>query len=201
MVQVSCSLAFPGLPIANTRKRKIQRKTRRPGLFHHVNDIRWMWGGRREEGPNRKNSALDHPFKWSSYHSSGLKTLVWSKLLIFTGKKLAFWIYSYWISGPPPYVHLASTHVMNEPRPSPFFAILLLPCIILNAKQRMKNGEGLGMRLSQLYHGFLGCMGFVPFALLYLFPRGWPSGIHNYTRGTNPILSRNPWYNITYDMS
>ena len=32
-------------------------------------------------------------------------------------------------------------HVMNEPGPSPFFAILLLPCMILNANQRTKTGE------------------------------------------------------------
>ena len=42
---------------------------------------------------------------------------------------------------PPPYVHLASTHVMNAPRSSPFFAGLPLPCIIVNANGRYKLGR------------------------------------------------------------
>ena len=41
------------------------------------------------------------------------------------------YIFGYWPL--PPYVHLASTHVMNVPRPSPFFAGLPLLCIV-NAK-------------------------------------------------------------------
>ena len=54
----------------------------------------------------------------------------------------------------PPYVHLTSTsrppdviHVVSVPRPSPFFAALPPPCIILNANRRTKNGVGLGTRL------------------------------------------------------
>ena len=39
------------------------------------------------------------------------------------------------------------THVINETRPSPFFALFPLPCIILNANRRTKNGGGLGTRL------------------------------------------------------
>jgi len=58
-------------------------------------------GGRREEGPKLQNNALDHPFK----RSTGLKTLVWSKLLAFIGKKLTFRVNI----GPsplrPPHVH------------------------------------------------------------------------------------------------
>ena len=38
-------------------------------------------------------------------------------------------------------------HVTGVPRPSPFFATLLLLCIALNANQRTKNGGGLGTRL------------------------------------------------------
>ena len=37
--------------------------------------------------------------------------------------------------------------VMNDTRPSPFFAALPLPCITTNANQRTKNGVGLGTRL------------------------------------------------------
>ena len=54
-------------------------------------DVRWTWGGRRGEEPNCKSNALDHPFK-VSYCSSGLQTLAWSKLLVFTSRKLAFWV-------------------------------------------------------------------------------------------------------------
>ena len=39
-------------------------------------------------------------------------------------------------------------HVVSVPRPSPFFAALPPPCIILNANRRTKkNGVGLGTRL------------------------------------------------------
>ena len=38
-------------------------------------------------------------------------------------------------------------HVIGVPRPSPFFAALPLPCIILNTNQRTKNAGGLGTRL------------------------------------------------------
>ena len=37
-------------------------------------------------------------------------------------------------------------HTIAVSRPSPFFAALLLLCIILNANQRTKNGGGLGTR-------------------------------------------------------
>ena len=54
--------------------------------------------------------------------------------------------------GPLPLTSLSRppdvTHVMNAPRPSPFFFCTLpLPCIILNANRRTKNGVGLGTRL------------------------------------------------------
>ena len=41
-------------------------------------------------------------------------------------------------------------YVISVPRPSPFFAVLPLLCIILNANQGTKNGGRLGMRLSVL---------------------------------------------------
>ena len=49
---------------------------------------------------------------------------------------------------PPDVIHMTSV-----PRPSPFFALFLPPCIILNANQRTKNGVGLGMRLHFLLPG------------------------------------------------
>ena len=50
----------------------------------------------------------------------------------------------------PPYVHLASTRRHSRDRCSqafPVFRALPLPCIILNANRRTKNGGGLGTRL------------------------------------------------------
>ena len=47
-------------------------------------------------------------------------------------------------------------HVMCVPRPSQFFAALQLPCIMLNANQRTKNGRGMGTGLAvAIAMGFL----------------------------------------------
>jgi len=48
--------------------------------------------------------------------------------------------------GPTPPNQLNVTHVMNSPKPSPFFTLPLL-CIIVNTNQRTRNGVGLGTRL------------------------------------------------------
>ena len=125
------------------RSGRHSKKWGRPGLIHHMNGIKWTQGGCREEGPNRKNNTLDHLFKRSTTWEgteSGLKLLVWLKLFVFTGKKLAFWVYliHIWISAPPPYIYLTSTRVMNETRPSPFSLCLLLLCIMLNTNLRNK---------------------------------------------------------------
>ena len=50
----------------NTRERKNGEKRGRPWPIHHVNDVRWTQGGCREEGPNHKINAQDHPFKRST---------------------------------------------------------------------------------------------------------------------------------------
>ena len=54
-----------------------------------------------------------------------------------TLSKFITYIFEYWLLP-----HLASTHVMNAPRPTPFFASLPFPCIIVNANRR-----SLGTRL------------------------------------------------------
>ena len=46
--------------------------------------------------------------------------------------KFSAYIFEYWPL--PPYVHLTSTHVMNAPKPSPFFASFLLQFIIVNRR-------------------------------------------------------------------
>ena len=52
------------------QKRATKKKRGRPGLIHHVSDVRWMRGGRKydvmEEGSNHKNNALDHTFERST---------------------------------------------------------------------------------------------------------------------------------------
>ena len=61
---------FPGLPRCvqyNTQKRRHSKKKGwRPGLIHHMNNVRWMQGGHRKEGPSRKDNTLDYPFKRST---------------------------------------------------------------------------------------------------------------------------------------
>ena len=51
-----------------------------------------------------------------------LQTLAWLTPLFLTAKKLAFKfsLYVFEYRPLPPYIHLASTHVMNAPRPSLF---------------------------------------------------------------------------------
>ena len=68
------------------------------------------------------------------------------KLLVLTGKKLAFKFSTciFEDRSLPTYNHCTSTHVMNAPRPSLFFAGYPLLCIIV---MEGKNGGGLGTRL------------------------------------------------------
>ena len=56
---------------SNTWERKTGEKQGRPGSFHHMNDIWWMRGGRRGEGPilnlktKVKTRSFDHAKVWS----------------------------------------------------------------------------------------------------------------------------------------
>ena len=97
-----------------------------------------MLGGREVdvggEGPNCLNTVQDHLFERSTMSLDSRPLQDAWKLLVLTGKKLAF-KFNTWILVPPPYVHLASTHMMNAPRPSPFLAELPLPCIIMSANR------------------------------------------------------------------
>ena len=71
------------------------------------------------------------------YHSFGLQISVWLKLLVLTSKNLVSSIVLYLFKYRPllTYIHLTSTYMMNAPKPSPFFACLPLPCIIVNANE------------------------------------------------------------------
>ena len=140
----------------NTQKRKSAKN--RKGLVSCIMwvNARWTLGGGAQPQKQCTGSSVQ-----AIYRSSELKTLAWSKLLVFTSKKLALRVYSYILEYQPlnpPYIIFASTstsrppnvtNVMDETRPSPFFHTLPLLWIILNANRRTKDGGGLGMRLVQ----------------------------------------------------
>ena len=122
----------------------------------------WTWGGHREEGPNHKNNALVHPFKCSTAVLD-VKMLAWSKVLVFTCKKIALRVYSYIVEywhlpltslSRPPCIHLTS-HTWRMRLGLPRFCALPLPCITLNTNRRTKNRGGLGTRLHTLYNQLL----------------------------------------------
>ena len=112
------------------RQRKLGKAWSHSSCEWHQVDARWMWGWHKGEGANCKKQHTG-PSVQAFYCSSGLKTLVWSKLLVFTGKKLAFGAYllHIWISAPPP-------TSMNETRPSPFFAVL---CFVYYTERKLNN--------------------------------------------------------------
>ena len=64
-------------------------RARRPGLIQHVSE-REVDIGRRDPTANTTHCMV-HLFK----HSTAVLTLVWSKLLVFTDKKLTLRVYSY----------------------------------------------------------------------------------------------------------
>ena len=65
------------------------------------------------------------------------------EVLVLSGKKLAFkfstYIFEYRLL--PPYVHLASTHVMNAPRPSPCFCRPSALMYYCERKRKVKRGR------------------------------------------------------------
>ena len=131
-------------------ERKTGEKWGRSGSIHHVNDVRWTWGRHGREGVQLPKQHTGSSVQML-YHSFGLQTLAWMKLLVTTGKKLTFkfstYIFEYWPL--PTYIHLVSTHVMNAPRPSLFFAAFRSH--ILLWIQKVKTRGGLGMRLVRAF--------------------------------------------------
>ena len=108
-----------------------------------VSFITWMTSGGRKvdarlkgKGTNHKNNALDYPFKCST---AVLDLRRWCgqnySLLEFIHYRFEYW--------PLPYILPRSTRVINETRPSPFFAVF---CFV-NTNRRTKNGGGLGTGL------------------------------------------------------
>ena len=93
-------------------KAEEREKRGRPGLIHHVSDHK-VDIGRRDPTTKQCTGSLVQAL----YRSSGLKMLAWSKLLVFTGKKLTLRVYSYILEyrplpltsfSRPPRVHLMS---------------------------------------------------------------------------------------------
>ena len=109
----------------NTWNRNIGKKLKwwRPWSIHHVNDVRWTQDGHRGRGAQLPKWRTG-PSVRVLYRVFRLQTLALLKLLVLTGKKLAFkfsmYIFKYWSL--PTYINCTSTHVMNAPRPSLFFA-------------------------------------------------------------------------------
>lgn len=134
-----CLFAF-GIHVVH-RSGRVTKNGKGLGLF-----IMWTTSGGREmdigwRGPTAKTTH------WQAfYRSSGLQMLAWLKLLILTGKNsLMSIVHTYLNICPSPYVHLGSTHTMNETTFPVclfvFFSVLQLPCFTLNAKWRTKNGR------------------------------------------------------------
>ena len=53
-------------------------KQGRPGNTYHVNDVRWMWGGRRGGGAWLQVWAQYYTWEWFSYRSSGVLVVLWT---------------------------------------------------------------------------------------------------------------------------
>ena len=101
----------------------------RPGLIHHVNDVRWTQGGCEVEGkgdqPQKQHTGSSVQ---AFYRSSGLKT-VWSKLLTFKVYSLQIWILA------PP---LHPTQVHSRDQWDQAFPVL---CCLLLREHKPKNKE------------------------------------------------------------
>ena len=115
----------PHICIHNNTCTWVAKNRKGLGSIHHVNGVRWTWGGRRGVGPNYQT------MHWI-IRSSALSQ-VWIPDLIMIETT----------APSPPYVHLTSTHVMNAPRPSPVFCSRVL----LWTQTEDKNGRGLKTRI------------------------------------------------------
>ena len=146
--------SFPGLPRffvlwfafsiihGSGRLRKTGKAWSHPSREWRQVDARWTQ--KLGDQPQKQGTGS---YVRALYRTSGLKTLAWSKLLTFTGKKLAFEVYSLHflniISSPGVHSHDGWDQAFLV------FRALPLPCIILNANRRTKNGGGLGTRLQK----------------------------------------------------
>ena len=116
----------------------------RPGLIHHVSDVRWTRCGHDNDVRGRGLTAHSgkNRYEWVIIHETWPIQKVQSKNALSSSDCTAMILttlrsssheclhgrYTGW--SPPPYVIIVSTscppdvtHVMNETRPSPFFAL------------------------------------------------------------------------------
>ena len=117
--------------------------------------ITWMTSGEHEVDVGGGGDQLAELHTGSSvqalYHVFGLQTLAWSKLLVLTGKKLAFKFSTYIfecrpLPPCPPRIHLASTWWMFPGLPH--FSPVFHSHVLLWTQTEGENGRVLGTRLS-----------------------------------------------------
>ena len=104
-----------------------------------MNDIRWTRGGRRgRRGPAAK--TMHRTIRSQAlYCAFGLQNLACWKLVVLTSKKLAFKFSTYvYLNISPSPLHLPRVHSRDEC--SQAFPVLI-PCIIVYAKGRSKQGK------------------------------------------------------------
>ena len=88
---------------------------------------------------------LDFIIECSNTRQDLMQTSTIMRMLDFTSKKLtARFIGHKFVFGPPMSI-LCPCHVISVPRPSPLFAALSLPCIILNTKDKERHLLFYGM--------------------------------------------------------
>ena len=88
----------------------------RPGRIHHMNDVRWTWGGCRRIGP-----VVDSVCHWWVHHAFGQVwgfTVAWDPGCCRQLRSTMFKLSCGW--APPPTSTWCHWHVMNCPRLSPF---------------------------------------------------------------------------------
>ena len=81
---------------------------------------------------------LDFIIECSNTRQDLMQTSTIMRMLDFTSKKLTARFIGHKFVFGPPMSTLCPCHVISVPRPSPLFAALSLPCIILNTKDKKK---------------------------------------------------------------
>ena len=156
-------------------------KRGRPGLIHHVSDVRWTRGGRKNDVRGRGPTA--HPskncYEWVLIHETWPVQRVQSKNTISSSDCTTMLLTTLWSSyhecvhgrytgwSPPPYVIFTSnsrppdvTHVMNETRPSPFFALFRFHVLYWMQTKEIKWGRSGNearacLHIQSMYTGYV----------------------------------------------
>lgn len=116
-----------------------------PSVCVHNNTQEWKSSDKRSKAGSKAGSIQ----MTSSGHKVDVggrgpttKTTHW---IIRLNTVQQFWtLVSIWLSARPPIIHLASSHMMNAPRPSPFFVDLppiFRSCVLLWMETKAKTGN------------------------------------------------------------